>query len=134
MGAEQIRIRPPRLNGDSGDAKLWTARMAGNRPTQTLTARSFPALRSPWACLTYVCFLAWESWRELSHFMANPASTGVAIVIMAIQMVSPLLPGLAYAVTYLSWRRSPPWFLSAGTLCLTGLVTAAIEMFVYANR
>ena len=52
--------------------------------------------------------------------MANPASTGVAIVIMVIQMVAPLLPGLAYAVTYLSWRRSQPWFLSA-TLCLTVL-------------
>ena len=66
--------------------------------------------------------------------MANPASTGVAIVIMVIQMVSPLLPGLAYAVNYLRLRRIPPWFLSAGALCLMGLVTAAIEMFVYANR
>ena len=105
----------------------------GPQADSDVDCQVFPCLAVTVGLLTYGCFLAWESWRELSHFMANPASTGVAIVIMAIQMVAPLLPGLAYAVTYLSWRRSPPWFLSAGTLCLTGLVTAAIEMFVYAN-
>ena len=134
MGAEQIRIRPPRLNGESGDANVVDRTNDRQQADADIDCQVFPRLAITVGLLAYGYFLAWESWRELSHFMANPASTDVAIVLLAIQMVSPLLPGLAYAVTYLSWRRSPPWFLSAGALCLTGLVTAAIEMFVYASR
>ncbi|HLY61340.1 MAG TPA: hypothetical protein VKV95_11370 [Terriglobia bacterium] len=133
MGAEQIRISQLGLNGDSGDANVVDRTNDRQQADAYVHCQIFPRLAITVGLLAYAYFLAWESWRELSHFMVNPGSTGVAIVIVAIQMVSPLLPGLAYAVTHLSWRRSPPWFLSAGALCLTGLVTAAIKMFVYAN-
>lgn len=133
MGAEQIRIRQLRLNGGSGDANVVDRTNGRQQADADVDCQVFPRLAITVGLLAYGYFLAWESWRNLSHFMANPASTDVAIFINAIQMVAPLLPGLAYAVTYLRWRRSPLWFLSAGTLCLTGLVTAAIEMFVYAN-
>jgi hypothetical protein len=133
MGAEQIRIRQLGLNGDRGEANVVDRTNDRQQADANVDCPVFSRLAITVGLLAYGYFLACESWREVSQFMANPASTGVAIVIMAIQLVSPLLPGLAYAVTYLSWRRNPPWFLSAGALCLTGLVTAAIEMFVYAN-
>lgn len=133
MGAEQTRIRQLRLNGGSGDANVVDRTNDRQQADAVVDCQVFPRLAITVGLLVYGYFLAWESWRELSHLMANPASADVAIVIMTIQMVSPLLPGTAYAVTYFSWRRSPPWFLSASILCLTGIVTAGIEMFVYAN-
>jgi hypothetical protein len=134
MGAEQIRIRQLRLNGDRGEANVVDRPNDRQEAGADVGRQVFPRIAITVGLIAYGYFLAWESWRELSHFMANPASTDMAIVTVAIQMVSPLLPGLAYAVTYLSWRRSPPWFLSVGILCVMGPVIAVIEMFVYSNR
>ena len=86
------------------------------------------------ALLAYGCYLAWESWEKLLWLVASPAAMDLAVVGTTIQVVAPLLPPLSYLVVYLSWRRDGPWFLRAGALCLLGLVTAVIEVFVHVLR
>ena len=81
--------------------------------------------------LAYGGYVTWENWRQLLQFMATPALADLAMVIMAIQMIASMLPGLSYAVIYLSRRQDAPWFLRAGALFMLGLVTAAIEMLVH---
>ena len=134
MRGEQIRIRQLKLNDDCRDAKVVDRTEVGSQPDGDVDGQVFSCLAITVGLLASGCCLAWESWRKLLHLMANPASTDVAIVALTLQVVASLLPGLSYAVTYLSWRRNSPWFLSAGAICLIGLVTAVAEMFVYANR
>ena len=75
--------------------------------------------------------VAWENWKQLLQFTVTPTLTDLAIVIMAIQMIASMLPGMSYAAIYLSRCQDAPWFLRAGALFLLGLVTAAIEMLVH---
>jgi hypothetical protein len=82
------------------------------------------------ALLTYGCYLTWESRQKLLWLVASSAARDLAVVATTIHVVAPLLPPLSYLVVYLSWRRDGSWCLRAGTLCLLGLLTAAIEVFV----
>jgi len=134
MRGEQIRIRQLKLNDDCRDAKVMDCTDVGSQPDGDVDGQVFSCLAITVGLLASGCCLAWESGRELLHLMANPASTDVAIVALTLQMVASLLPGLSCAVIYLSWRRNPPWFFSAGAICLIGFVTAVAEMCVYASK
>ena len=82
----------------------------------------------------YGCYLAYESWRALTHALSNPASDQIVIVSLVIQVFSPLLPPLSYAVIYLSARRDARWYFNFAVLCCLGIVTAIIEVLTHALR
>jgi len=130
MGVEQARTSQIKMSGHhattcaTGRADFQAQSEA---PVAWQTCSLFAITLS---LLAYGGYLAWDNLTQVLQPPAIPASTNLAIVAMAIQVVVPLLPGLSYAVIYLSSRRDAPWFLCAGVLCLLGLVTAAIEMFV----
>ena len=125
-GSDQIKIK-----GHSRDnLRNWPSRFSvAVRSARCLANCSLFAITL--SLLAYGGYLAWENLTQVLQPTATPASTILAIVAMAIQVVVPLLPGLSYAVIYLSSRRDAPWFHRAGALCLLGLVTAAIEMLVH---
>ena len=82
----------------------------------------------------YGCYLAYESWRALTHALSNPASDQAVIVALVIQVLSPLLPPLSYAVIYLSARRDARWYFNFAALCFLGILTAIIEVLTHALR
>jgi len=82
----------------------------------------------------YGCYLAYESCRALTHALSNPASDQVVIVELVIQVFSPLLPPLSYAVIYLSARRDARWYFNFAALCFLGILTAMIEVLTHALR
>ncbi len=80
----------------------------------------------------YGCYLALESWRMLSHALSNPASDQVVILALVIQVFSPLLPPLSYAVIYVSARRDSRWYFNFAALCFLGMLAAIIEVLAHA--
>lgn len=83
------------------------------------------------ALLAHGYYLAWESWEKLLWLVASPGAKDLAVVGVAIQVMAPLLAPLSCLVVNVSWRRDGPFFLRAGALCLLGLLTAVIEVFVH---
>jgi hypothetical protein len=57
---------------------------------------------------------------------------GFVVISLAIQVVVPFLPPLAYLAVWLSGRPQTSWFLSVTALCLLGLLTAVIEVYAHA--
>ncbi len=132
MEAEQVGIAQPEM-GDHHPAACAVGRAAArSQPDAEVDWQVLSVLVITLGLLGYGCYLAWESWGKLLQLMAGPVSMDVAIIAMTIQVVAPLLPALSYMLIHLSRRRNAPWFLSAGALCLLGLVTGAIEVFVHA--
>jgi hypothetical protein len=84
--------------------------------------------------LGYGAYLAWDAWARLLPALVNPGSPDFIVISLAIQVVAPLLPPLAYLAVWLNSRREARWFLSAGALCILGLLTAAIEVCAHALR
>jgi len=84
--------------------------------------------------LGYGSYLAWNAWSRLVPALVNPGSLDFVVISLAIQVVAPLLPPLAYLAVWLSSRREASWFLGAGVLCVLGLLTAAIEVCAHALR
>ena len=82
----------------------------------------------------YGCDLALESGRALTHALSNLASEQVVILALVIQVFSPLLPPLSYAVIYLSARRDSRWYFNFAALCFLGILTAVIEVLAHALR
>ena len=131
MGVEQARISQIKMRGHHGTT-CATGRADFQSQSEAPVAwqtRSLFAITL--SLLAYGGYLAWDNLTQVLQPTATPASTKLAIVAMAIQVVVPLLPSLSCAVICLSWRGDAPWFLRTGAWCLLGLVTAAIEMFVY---
>jgi len=132
MGIEQTRISQIKMRGhhattcETGRADFQSQSEASvGWQTRSLFAITLSLL----ACCDG--YLAWDNLPLVLQPTATPGSIKLATVAMAIQVVVPLLPSLSCAMICLSSRRDAPWFLCAGTLCLLGLVTAAIEMFVH---
>ncbi len=132
MGVGQVHITQLELSGPRPAAYGTDRDTAGPLADADFDWRILSFLAITLALLGYGCYLAWESWEKLLWLVASPAAKDLAVVGMAIQVVAPLLPPLSYLVVYLSWRRAGPWFLRAGGLCLLGLLTAVIEVFVHA--
>ncbi len=84
--------------------------------------------------LGYGSYLAWVAWNRLLPALVNPGSPDFVVISLAIQVVAPLLPPLAYLAVWLSSRREASWFLGVGALCVLGLLTAAIEVCAHALR
>jgi hypothetical protein len=80
------------------------------------------------------CYLAFESWSALTRASSNPASNQVVIVALLIQVFSPFLPPLSYAVIYLSARRDARWYFNYTALCFLGILAAIIEVLAHAPR
>ena len=58
----------------------------------------------------------------------KPGAPDFVVITLAIQVVAPFFPPLAYLGVWLSGRREAPWFGSAAVLCVLGLLTAVIEV------
>lgn len=84
--------------------------------------------------LGYGAYLSWDAWGRLLPALVNPGSPDFIVISLAIQVVAPLLPPLAYLAVWLSSRREASWFLGAGALCVLGLITALIAVFVHVLR
>ena len=80
----------------------------------------------------YGCYLAWGVWGKLLCIIAQPGPPDFMVIALAIQVVAPFLPPLAYLSVWLSGRRETSWFLSAAVLCVLGLLTAVIEVCAHA--
>jgi hypothetical protein len=130
MGIEQTRISQIKMRGhhattcSTGQADFQSQSEA---PVAWQTRSLFVITLS---LLAYGGYLAWDNLTQVLQPTATPASTILTIVAMGIQVVVHMLPSLSCAVIYLTSRRDTPWFLRHGALCVLGLVTAAIEMFV----
>ncbi len=115
VAAVEIEAAPPPIERDSRWQGLWCVAV-------TL------------GLAIYGCYLALKSWRMLSHALSNPAPNHVVILAQAIQVFSPLLPPLSYAVIYLTVRRDSRWYFNLTALCLLGILTAIIDVLAHALR
>jgi hypothetical protein len=80
------------------------------------------------ALLGYGCYLAWGAWDKLRQVILKPGSPDFVVIALAIQVVAPFLPPLAYLSIWLSGRREESRFLNATVLSVVALVTAVIEV------
>jgi hypothetical protein len=84
------------------------------------------------ALLGYGCYLAWDAWHRLLRIITKPGSPDFVVIALAIQVVAPFLPPLAYLSIWLRGRREKPWLFNAMVLCVLALVTAVIEVCAHA--
>ena len=130
MGVEQARISQIKMNGIHATTCVMGRADSQSQPEAPVAWQTRSLFAITLSLLAYGGYLSWDSLTQVLQPTATPASTNLAIVAIAIQVVVPLLSGLSCAVIYLSLRRDALWFLRHGALCVLGLVTAAIEMFV----
>jgi hypothetical protein len=57
---------------------------------------------------------------------------GFVVISLATQVVVPFFPSLAYLAVWLRGRPQTSWFLSVTALCVLGLLTAVMEVYVHA--
>ena len=69
---------------------------------------------------------------QLLTILAGRKPSDFVVISLAIQVVVPFLPPLAYLAVWLSGRRQTSWFLSVTALCVLGLLTAVIEVYAHA--
>jgi hypothetical protein len=69
---------------------------------------------------------------KLLDVLAGRRPPGFVVISLAIEVVVPFLPPLAYLAVWLSGRRQTSWFLSVIALCVLGLLTAVIEVYAHA--
>jgi len=82
--------------------------------------------------MAYGFCLALGALGQLLAIFAGRKPPGFAVINLAIQVVVPFLPPLAYLAVWLSGRRQTSWFLSVTALCVLGLLTAVIEVYAHA--
>jgi len=133
MGVEQARISQTKMRGHHATTCATGRADFQSQSEEPVTWQTRSLFAITLSLLAYGGYVAWDNLTQVLKPTATPPTTKLAIVATAIQVVVPLLPGLSYAVIYLTSRRDAPWFHRAGALCLLGLVTAAIEMFVHFN-
>jgi hypothetical protein len=80
------------------------------------------------ALVGYGCYVARDAWGKLLHIITEPGPPEFVVVALAVQVVAPFLPPLAFLAVWLSSRCETSWFPSAAVPCVLGLLTAVIEV------
>jgi hypothetical protein len=130
MGVEQARISQIKMKGHHATTCVMRRADSQSQSEAPVAWQTRSLFAITLSLLAYGGYLAWDNLTQVLQPTATPASTILAIVAMGIQVVVPMLPSLSCAVIYLTSCRDAPWFVRHGALCVLGLVTAAIEMFV----
>lgn len=133
MEVGEVRNTHLEIDGHHPEVGVLSRDRARSRPDVDVDWQALPVRMITLGLLAYGCYLAWESWGKLLQLMESPLLTDVGIIAVPIHVIAPLFPALSYILLiHLSWRRDAPRFASAVALCLLGLLTAAIEVFVHA--
>ena len=81
----------------------------------------------------YGCYLAWDAWNRLIHVtITEPCPAEVVVIALAVQVVAPLFPPLAFLTVWLSGRRETSCFPGTAILCVLGFLTAVVEVCAHA--
>ena len=105
-----------------------TSRVMYQRPTAEPDRQDWAFPLVTLALIGYGCYLARDACGKLLHIIAEPGPPEFVVVALAVQVVAPFLPPLAFLAVWLSGRRETSWFPGAAVLCVLGLLTAVIEV------
>jgi hypothetical protein len=98
------------------------------RPTAEPDRQDWAFLLVTLALVGYGCYLARDAWGKLLHIIAEPGPPEFVVIALAVQVVAPFLPLLAFLAVWLSGHRETSWFAGATVLYVLGLLTAVIEV------
>lgn len=81
----------------------------------------------------YGCYLARDAWNRLIHIIiTEPRPAEFVVIALAVQVVAPLFPPLAFLTVWLSGRRETPCFPGTAALCVLDFLTAVVEVCAHA--
>ena len=102
------------------------------RPTAELGWQDWALLLVTLVLVGYGCYLAWDASHRLLHIIAAPGPPEFVVIALAVQVVAPLLPPLAFLAVWLTGRRETSWLPGTAVLCALGFLTAVIEVYGHA--
>jgi fatty acid desaturase len=124
IGASEPEMPVPDITSD-------TSRVRYRRPAAEpgWQGSAFPLVAL--VLMGYGFCLALGALGKLLDVLAGRRPPGLVVISLAIEVVVPFLPPLAYLAVWLSGRRQTSWFLSVIALCVLGLLTAVIEVYAH---